>query len=157
MPDKINRFNYNFFFLLFPFHLQKSVKSRQNRSIMNLKILLALVFAVAATRCGVNAHRLPQVVDNSIDSNKAMAVNKDWVEVTRSPPARAGKHGSRSLELECEVIGQPTPSVQWVHGSAQLSSVSTYIHYNFLVVSILKSRVFKTCQIFEEIFESESK
>jgi Immunoglobulin I-set domain len=88
-----------------------------NKPIFRLSVLTMIVAMAQGLR-------LPVDMDNTIDGGQAITMNKDWVEVSRAPPARVAKYSGRSVELECEVIGQPTPSVRWVHGSAQSSTVS---------------------------------
>jgi Immunoglobulin I-set domain len=104
-------------------YLFAEAERNQLTAKMNRHTLIAALLAVAVVMVG--GRRLPIEVDNAIDGGHALSQGKDWVEVSRSPPTRVAKHKGHSLELECEVIGQPTPSVHWVHGSAQLRNVRT--------------------------------
>uniref|UniRef100_A0A182Q760 Ig-like domain-containing protein n=1 Tax=Anopheles farauti TaxID=69004 RepID=A0A182Q760_9DIPT len=42
-----------------------------------------------------------------------------FVRITAAPPARVAQIRGTVVELECEIMGSPTPTVQWVHGSGQ--------------------------------------
>lgn len=66
--------------------------------------------------------------DNSLSANSVNSVTyeqpRDWVKISRAPPARVTQVRGTTIELECEVMGSPTPIVQWVHGSGQMIDVS---------------------------------
>ncbi|XP_035780952.1 neural/ectodermal development factor IMP-L2-like [Anopheles albimanus] len=47
------------------------------------------------------------------------AARPTFVKITTPPPARVAQIRGTTVELECEIVGSPTPSVQWVHGSGQ--------------------------------------
>ncbi|XP_040156857.1 neural/ectodermal development factor IMP-L2 [Anopheles arabiensis] len=47
------------------------------------------------------------------------AIRPTFVKITAAPPARVAQIRGTTVELECEIMGSPTPTVQWVHGSGQ--------------------------------------
>lgn len=51
---------------------------------------------------------------------------RDVLQIKKAPPARVIQPVGSSVELECEVVGSPTPMVQWVHGSGQYVNVSLF-------------------------------
>ena len=85
---------------------------------MNLKLIL-FVATVAAIASPSLARSLRQ-----LDNNIMPTSPNEWVKIKKSPPAQMTHVRGTTLELECIVIGSPTPDVHWVHGSGQMVDVS---------------------------------
>uniref|UniRef100_A0A182PSW2 Ig-like domain-containing protein n=1 Tax=Anopheles epiroticus TaxID=199890 RepID=A0A182PSW2_9DIPT len=55
----------------------------------------------------------------SVRGDGGRAIRPTFVKITSAPPARVAQIRGTTVELECEIMGSPTPTVQWVHGSGQ--------------------------------------
>lgn len=84
-----------------------------------------IFFAVALAICGISGRSLSEP-DNSLQSSKGIE-QKDWVKVSQSPPKRLTQKIGQTLELECEVTGTPTPTIQWVRGNGPLNNVRKHL------------------------------
>lgn len=62
--------------------------------------------------------------DNSISNNVQYTRNTDWVKITSEPPTTVLLEPDSKVELKCEVIGSPPPSVHWVRGNTPIDRVS---------------------------------
>lgn len=94
---------------------------------MNLKILYLLaMMAMLAPQINGRAVDLDQ--DNSLSASSSSTVPRmsrpNFVKITSPPPVQITQVRGSTIELECEVMGSPTPTVQWVHGSGQTADVS---------------------------------
>ncbi|XP_058169327.1 neural/ectodermal development factor IMP-L2 [Anopheles ziemanni] len=97
--------------------------------IMNCfkRLLLAAALLLALTATGTTGRAVDLDTDGTLsasagsssESVRGRDVRPTFVKVTAAPPARAVQIRGTTVELECEVMGSPTPSVQWVHGSGQ--------------------------------------
>ncbi|XP_055544660.1 neural/ectodermal development factor IMP-L2 [Wyeomyia smithii] len=89
--------------------------------MMNLKILsLLAVLAILAPVISGRAIDLDQ--DNSLSASSTgprTTIRPNFVKITSQPPSQITHLRGSTIELECEVMGSPTPNVQWVHGSGQ--------------------------------------
>lgn len=94
--------------------------------MMNLKILYLLAtVAMLAPQISGRAVDLDQ--DNSLSASSSSSSassgprmsRPNFVKITSSPPLQITQVRGSTVELECEVMGSPTPTVQWVHGSGQ--------------------------------------
>lgn len=84
---------------------------------MNSIIYLSL-FALLA--CSVNGRAIEEP-DNTISSDTAFVEINEWVKIK---PIKIRPHVGNSVELECDVIGSPPPSIHWVRGDKTVNSVS---------------------------------
>lgn len=92
---------------------------------MNLKILCLLaVLATLAPLISGRAMDLDQDNSLSASSSGSRMPRPNFVKITSPPPLQITQIRGNSIELECEVMGSPTPYVQWVHGSGQTAEVS---------------------------------
>lgn len=94
---------------------------------MHLKILY-LALALTALAPQINGRAVDLDQDNSLSASSsassasasASRVSRpNFVKITSQPPAQVTQIRGTTVELECEVMGSPTPYVQWVHGSGQ--------------------------------------
>lgn len=55
---------------------------------------------------------------------------KDFLKITKAPPARVTQPSGSTIELECEAVGSPVPVLHWVHGSGHhLNDVNFLINF----------------------------
>lgn len=107
-------FNYHISFL--------SAFSRKMKQLISFVVMTVLLSSNCLGRS------ISSEPDNSLSANSVNSVTyeqpRDWVKISRAPPARITQVRGTTIELECEVMGSPTPIVQWVHGSGQMIDVS---------------------------------
>lgn len=84
---------------------------------MNSIIYLSL-FALLA--CSVYGRAIDEP-DNTISSDTAFVEINEWVKVK---PIKIRPHVGNTVELECDVIGSPPPSISWVRGDKSVDNVS---------------------------------
>uniref|UniRef100_A0AAG5CUU0 Ig-like domain-containing protein n=1 Tax=Anopheles atroparvus TaxID=41427 RepID=A0AAG5CUU0_ANOAO len=92
-----------------------------------LPLMVALLLALMAT--GSSGRAVDLDPDSTLSASagssssegvvRGRAMRPTFVKVTAAPPARAVQIRGTTVELECEIMGSPTPTVQWVHGSGQ--------------------------------------
>lgn len=89
---------------------------------MNLKILYLLA-SLAMLAPLINGRAVDLEQDNSLSASSSSSgprvTRPNFVKITSPPPAQITQVRGSTIELECEVMGSPTPYVQWVHGSGQ--------------------------------------
>ncbi|XP_069363345.1 neural/ectodermal development factor IMP-L2-like isoform X3 [Maniola hyperantus] len=90
---------------------------------------LVLILATAALAGGANVNRhlkLLAEIDNHIESNAVAAPSsKRFITLTRRPAARNAHRPGTTLELTCEAIAAPAPSVHWFKNDAPVYEVRT--------------------------------
>ncbi|XP_065093358.1 neural/ectodermal development factor IMP-L2 [Ochlerotatus camptorhynchus] len=91
--------------------------------MMNLKILYLLA-SLAMLVPLINGRAVDLEQDNSLSASSSSSsgprmARPNFVKITSPPPAQITQVRGSTIELECEVMGSPTPYVQWVHGSGQ--------------------------------------
>lgn len=95
---------------------------------MNSIIYLSL-FALMV--CSVYGRAIDEP-DNTISSDSAFVEINEWVKVK---PIKIRPHVGNTVELECDVIGSPPPSIHWVRGDKTVDNVSSflqiYFHFKF--------------------------
>lgn len=84
---------------------------------MNSIIYLSL-FALFA--CNVNGRAIDEP-DNTISDDRTFVEINEWVKVE---PIKIRPHNGNSVELECDVIGSPPPSITWIRGEKSIDNVS---------------------------------
>ncbi|XP_031626078.1 neural/ectodermal development factor IMP-L2 isoform X3 [Contarinia nasturtii] len=84
---------------------------------MNSIIYLSL-FALLA--CSVNGRAIDEQPDNTISSDTAFVEVNEWVKVK---PIKIRPHTDNTVELECDVIGSPPPSIHWVRGDKTIDNL----------------------------------
>lgn len=89
---------------------------------MKLSVLiLALWLHLSSCR------RLTETIDNEISSNSneiTFVRPKDWVRISQSPPALLTAQLGSRVEIECEAVGSPAPSIQWLKAGMPFMEVS---------------------------------
>lgn len=96
---------------------------------MNSIIYLSL-FALLA--CSVYGRAIDEP-DNTISSDTTFVEINEWVKVK---PIKIRPHVGNTVELECDVIGSPPPSIVWIRGDKSVDNVSINPHASFPSVSI---------------------
>lgn len=86
--------------------------------IIYLSVLALLV-------CNVYGRAIDEP-DNSIGGGSAGAAaafveNNEWVKIK---PIKIRPHSGNMVELECDAIGSPPPSIHWVRGGKAIDNVS---------------------------------
>lgn len=61
--------------------------------------------------------------DNTISSETTFVEINEWVKVK---PIKVHQHIGNTVELECDVIGSPPPSIHWVRGGKPIDNVSIF-------------------------------
>jgi len=87
--------------------------------MMESHLYLAIALLLVSSING----RVIDDVDNSIQSTNNIDDNRDWVEISLSPPPKLIQHAGNSIELECEVTGSPQPTIHWIRGKNQRNIV----------------------------------
>lgn len=94
--------------------------------MMNLKILSLLATLAILAPPLINGRAVDLEQDNSLSASSSSSSSSgprmarpNFVKITSPPPAQITQIRGSTVELECEVMGSPTPYVQWVHGSGQ--------------------------------------
>uniref|UniRef100_A0A1A9WLJ4 Ig-like domain-containing protein n=1 Tax=Glossina brevipalpis TaxID=37001 RepID=A0A1A9WLJ4_9MUSC len=101
---------------------------------MNLTYLL-LGLLVFASSSGSHA-RVIDDLDNSIEmvdekpSSQAMLharsrLGKDWIRFVKTPPGKIIQTMGSPVEIVCEIMASPIPTVQWVVGHLPLSEIDS--------------------------------
>lgn len=88
------------------------------KSMILLGALLAL--SIGGAYC-----RAIDDMDNSIQPVSEYD-NSDWVEMSKAPEAIVHQTDGQSIELDCEVMGSPTPTIHWIRGSSNRSPINDY-------------------------------
>lgn len=87
-------------------------------------IIYLSVFALLV--CNVYGRAIDEP-DNTIGGGSGGAAgvyaeNKEWVKIK---PIKIRPHSSNMVELECDAIGSPPPSIHWVRGGKAIDNVSS--------------------------------
>lgn len=53
------------------------------------------------------------IVDVDIDNDISANAHNDWVKLSETPKRHITKMHGQRLELECEAMGHPPPTIQW--------------------------------------------
>lgn len=48
---------------------------------------------------------------------------RDWVKISEAPPQIVNDAIGARVELECEAVGSPEPTIQWLKGTAPVTEV----------------------------------
>lgn len=96
-----------------------------NKSI----ILITMVLVVSTIARSVVTDDDDNSLSPSLSRQQKSESRNDFVKIVKAPVSRISQPVGYSIELECEVIGSPTPIVQWVHGSGQYVNVSLLIRF----------------------------
>lgn len=94
---------------------------------MNSIIYLSLLALLA---CSVYGRAIDDP-DNTISSETASTEYNEWVKIK---PIKIRPHIGNSVELECDVIGSPPPSIHWVRGDKPIDGVSFYFENNKIIL-----------------------
>lgn len=91
-------------------------------------------FVVVCASIAINAQLIDdELIDNSISSGIDSAKPKpqiDWVKISESPPPKVVQNIGSTIELECEAIGSPPPSIYWVRGNNHQALVRYICGFN---------------------------
>ncbi|XP_058057358.1 neural/ectodermal development factor IMP-L2 [Anopheles bellator] len=92
------------------------------------QLLIVAALTLALLTAGCNGRAVDLDADGTMASSGASSgpssvggpsLRPTFVKITSPPPARVAQIRGTTVELECEIMGSPTPTVQWVHGSGQ--------------------------------------
>uniref|UniRef100_U5EZP6 Putative neural/ectodermal development factor imp-l2 n=1 Tax=Corethrella appendiculata TaxID=1370023 RepID=U5EZP6_9DIPT len=91
---------------------------------MNLLLFLSIAILATLNSAHLCLGRSIPEQDNSLtsssNSNSNSKYRREWIKISKAPPVTVKQSRGQTVELNCEVIGSPTPIVQWVHGSGQM-------------------------------------
>lgn len=94
---------------------------------MKLSVLLAAIFLKVAV-----SRRLTEteIENNEIDPDPAVNMgynqpNNEWVKIGQPPFQFITVALGSRVELECEAMGSPIPTLQWFKGNQPLTEVMT--------------------------------
>ncbi|XP_046614410.1 neural/ectodermal development factor IMP-L2 [Neodiprion virginianus] len=59
--------------------------------------------------------------------NKFKIINKEWVQMPKSPPGAISVPLRSHIELECEAIGSPAPQIYWLRGTEPLRQLDEVV------------------------------
>lgn len=75
---------------------------------------------------GLRSNRISNALNPNGD-NFNFNIN-DWVKISEAPPQIVTHPMGARVELECEAVGFPSPTIQWIKGNRALTEVMpTYI------------------------------
>ncbi|XP_023941516.1 neural/ectodermal development factor IMP-L2 [Bicyclus anynana] len=84
-----------------------------------LVLILAAVALVAGRPSTVDRHNKLLDIDNHIDPNVVpTGKGKPFVTLINGPPATLAHHAGTTLEITCEAVAEPAPSVHWFKNDA---------------------------------------
>lgn len=71
-------------------------------------------------------------ISNSLSANNENSFfeSQDWVKVSEAPPQIVNQPIGARVELECEAVGSPSPTIQWIKGTTTLTEVEHLISRN---------------------------
>ncbi|XP_017771118.1 PREDICTED: neural/ectodermal development factor IMP-L2 isoform X2 [Nicrophorus vespilloides] len=83
-------------------------------------VLLALYLQATESR------RLSDQMDNEIERSNGNRIDfgkrvKDWVRISEAPSPVISYPADSRIQLECEAIGSPAPTIQWLKGNTFLT------------------------------------
>lgn len=84
-------------------------------------IIMVLVVCISARSVSIEEENS---LSSSLSKQQKVENRNDFVKIVKAPAARISHPVGYTVELECEVVGSPTPMIQWVHGSGQYVNVS---------------------------------
>ncbi|XP_063927272.1 neural/ectodermal development factor IMP-L2-like [Zophobas morio] len=92
-------------------------------------VLLSVLLAFAALQL-CHSRRLTDDMDNEIpvvSGNPAAFRQQDeWIKISAAPKAAIRKLTGSYVELECEAMGSPPPTLQWFRGNHALTEHQSY-------------------------------
>ncbi|XP_026472124.1 neural/ectodermal development factor IMP-L2 isoform X2 [Ctenocephalides felis] len=100
--------------------------------LMSLQLLLMQNLSSGAKLPpGFRSTRLGQT-DNELQPNggRKYFENRDWVKISQAPPAAVTQALGTSLVLECEAVGSPAPTMQWMRGNVPITELDDYEESN---------------------------
>ncbi|GLV36990.1 Ecdysone-inducible gene L2 [Carabus blaptoides fortunei] len=67
-------------------------------------------------------------ISNSLSANNENSYfeSQDWVKVSEAPPQIVNQPIGARVELECEAVGSPSPTIQWIKGTTTLTENDSY-------------------------------
>lgn len=98
---------------------------------MKLSVLLLAIW-LHYTTC----RRLRDTISNEIGDTSNYVRSKDWVRISHDPVPLINAPVGTKVEIECEIIGSPAPSVQWLKGNTPITDVS-HLFSSFLLLLLL--------------------
>lgn len=96
-------------------------------SLLQLVIATTSLLVLLASVTSINARAIDDLMENSLqagDFGGDPSDLTDWIKITEAPPPKIVQTLGTSIELECEVMGSPPPTVHWVRGNNPSSNVS---------------------------------
>lgn len=89
---------------------------------MKLSVLFVAVWLHASA-----SRRLTDSLDNDLGGAASNGLGftrpKDWVRISQIPVPLLSKPVGSRVELECEAIGSPAPTIQWLKDNTPLTEV----------------------------------
>lgn len=73
--------------------------------------------------------------DNTISGDAITTEFNEWVKIK---PIKIRLHTGNTVELECDVIGSPPPSIHWVRGDKPIDTVSIIFFFHFCKILYLR-------------------
>lgn len=101
-------------------------------SLLQLVIATTSLLVLLASVGSINARAIEDLVENNLLQAGHIGIGgdpsepKDWLKIIEAPPPKVIQALGNSIELECEIMGSPPPTVHWVRGSTPTSIVSLY-------------------------------
>ena len=107
----------------------------------SIHLILTLIVALATNQ---SHGRAIDDMNNSVQSNdnEPQYEQQDWVKITKAPPPKIIHASGTITKIECEVMGSPTPTIEWIRGNIPFSEVNNYAHIN-VSMTIFTFRILK--------------
>lgn len=90
---------------------------------MNGLMIIALLIFTVLTVLPPSGHGYPTAdsgeneLDNAIEPNKSRkAPRTDWIKLTKPLPQKITQIWGQIVEVKCEIMGSPAPSIEWFTG-----------------------------------------
>lgn len=101
---------------------------------------LSVLFIIAIWLNYSTCRRLTDTISNEVSDTTSNYVirQRDWVRISHDPSKLINAPVGTKVEIECEVIGSPAPSVQWLKGNTPITDVScSSFHSQFIIIIMM--------------------
>lgn len=94
----------------------------------SIHLILTLIVALAINQSNCRAIDDDDDVNNSVQTSNTEPKyeQKDWIKITKTPPSKLLHTSGVLTKIECEVMGSPAPTIQWIRGNIPFSELDNY-------------------------------
>lgn len=91
---------------------------------MIVSVLLAATLLQLVSSRGLPVDEMDNEISVNPIGNLQFDTPKDWVHISTPPLLVQSKKFGSHVELGCEAMGSPAPTIQWYKGNLQVTAVS---------------------------------